>query len=72
MRAIHSQYDPSIFRFLREREIPLHFAENLPLEFVDESSKCLLKLLNQEARVQLLPSNCSFSKIVEAHSQQWA
>jgi hypothetical protein len=51
MKLVHRQYDPKIFRFLREREIPLHFGESLPLEFVDESSKHLLRILNQEARV---------------------
>jgi hypothetical protein len=51
MKFVHRQYDPKIFRFLREREIPLHLVENLPLEFVDESSKDLLRILDQEARV---------------------
>jgi hypothetical protein len=51
MRSMHGNYDPKLFRYLRQREIPLHFGEKIMTDFVDEASSILLKILDAEARV---------------------
>jgi hypothetical protein len=68
MRSMHGNYDPKLFRYLRQGEIPLHFGEKILEDFVDKASSLLLRLLDHEARVQHLPKNSRFTKICEAHA----
>ena len=48
----HRQYPKDILRFLRNNEIPLHFGESLPREFIDEESTQMMSILDAEAKIQ--------------------